>query len=164
MEIKDYLIKTNSPEETIGFGTVLGEHLEPGSVVALTGDFGSGKTCLTQGIARGLNVPGHIYVTSPSFTLINEYPGRIPLFHIDLYRLENESEWEEIGIDEVLSGEGVVVIEWAEKVCHRLPREHLLILIDTISDNSRTFKLRGHGEKIIDLVNHALAKWKAKDN
>lgn len=107
---------THTPEETIRLGVKIGENLQAGDLVLLFGDLGSGKTTLTQGIARGLGVAENEYVRSPSFTLINEYRGRIPIFHIDLYRIESASQLENLGLEEILFGEGISIVEWAEKL------------------------------------------------
>jgi len=108
------IYRTRSPEETRALGEALARRLSPGDLVALLGDLGAGKTTFVQGLARGLGVPPEVYVTSPSFTLVNEYPGRVPLFHVDLYRLSPE-ETEELGLAEMLS-RGVMVVEWAERL------------------------------------------------
>ncbi|RUM88744.1 MAG: tRNA (adenosine(37)-N6)-threonylcarbamoyltransferase complex ATPase subunit type 1 TsaE [Thermodesulfatator sp.] len=113
--------RTRSPEETQALGESLARRLSPGDLVALVGELGSGKTTFVQGLARGLGVPPEVYVTSPSFTLVNEYPGRVPLFHVDLYRLSPE-EVEDLGLSEMLF-RGVMVVEWAEKLPpHLTPR------------------------------------------
>ncbi len=107
-------IISHHPEETAALGRSLAAELRPGDVLALAGDLGAGKTRFTQGLAAGLGVEGG--VTSPTFTLVHEYPGgRLPLTHIDLYRLENPAEVLGIGLDDYLYGEGVTVIEWADK-------------------------------------------------
>ncbi len=110
---------TRNSSETFKLGKTLGEILKNGDCLALTGTLGSGKTLLTQGIARGLEVPENVYVTSPTFTLVNEYPGRIPVYHVDLYRISEEDELTELGLDELIGGQGVVIIEWAEKLPER---------------------------------------------
>ena len=107
---------THTPEETVQLGTKIGESLQSGDLVLLFGDLGAGKTTLTQGIARGLGVAEDEYVRSPSFTLINEYRGRMPVFHIDLYRIESASQLENLGLEEILFGEGTSIVEWAEKL------------------------------------------------
>ena len=113
MRSKEHHIISPAPEETFRLGAFLGKHVTNGSVIALSGELGSGKTCLAQGIARGLKVPEDLYVTSPSYTLVNEYPGRLRLFHVDLYRIENIAEIDEIGLDEIMGCDDVTVIEWA---------------------------------------------------
>ena len=119
---------TGTAEETIQLGVKIGERLQTGDLVLLFGDLGSGKTTLTQGIARGLGVAEKEYVRSPSFTLINEYRGRIPIFHIDLYRIESAPQLESLGLEEILFGEGVSVVEWAEKL---FPEDQKDFLIET---------------------------------
>jgi tRNA threonylcarbamoyladenosine biosynthesis protein TsaE len=131
---------------------LLGQHLAKGSVVALSGDLGSGKTCLTQGIARGLQVPEDFYVTSPSYSLVNDYPGRLRLFHVDLYRLERATELEEIGLDEILEADSVTVIEWADKLIGILPRERLDLRLSIVDDSTRELHLTAYGQSAVDLV------------
>jgi tRNA threonylcarbamoyladenosine biosynthesis protein TsaE len=120
--------------------------------VALSGELGSGKTCLTQGIARGLEVPEKFCVTSPSYSLVNEYPGRIRLFHVDLYRLDNMAELEEIGLDEILEADGVAVIEWADKLAGVLPRDRLDLHLSIVNDKTRELRLTAYGQSAVDLV------------
>lgn len=143
---------SHSPDETMRFGADLGRHLFPGAVIALSGDLGSGKTCLAQGIARGLDVPEDSYVTSPTYTLVNEYHGRLTLFHVDVYRLEGIADLEDIGFDEIVAGDGVTVIEWAEKIMPGLPHNHLSIVLSIIDDQSRSFEISGHGEEYRDIM------------
>ena len=92
------------PEDTLDIGRIIGETLTSGVVIALTGELGAGKTCLTQGIAKGLGISEGYYVTSPTFTLINEYPGRIPLYHMDVYRLSGSRDLEEMGMKNIFMG------------------------------------------------------------
>jgi len=115
-----------SPEQTHALGRRLGGVAHPGCVIALVGDLGVGKTVLAQGIGQGLGVPG--LVTSPSFVLMVEHlGGRLPMIHADLYRLNSEEEAEAIGYDEALRGDGVAVVEWADRLAGLLPRDHLRI-------------------------------------
>jgi len=132
---------SNSPGETLEVGRIVGEHLTGGQVVALTGELGSGKTCLTQGIARGLGISKKQYVTSPTFTLINEYPGMIPLYHMDLYRLSGPGDLEDMGYEEYFYGNGVVVIEWAEKVADILPPEALFVHLEHAGGDTRRMEI-----------------------
>lgn len=143
---------SHSPEETIRFGAQLGRQLFPGAIIALSGDLGSGKTCLVQGIARGLEVPEGLYVTSPTYTLVNEYHGRLTLFHIDVYRLEGSSDLEDIGFDDILAAGGVTVIEWAEKVLDRLPQERLSILLSILDDQHRSLEITGCGRNYRNIM------------
>jgi tRNA threonylcarbamoyladenosine biosynthesis protein TsaE len=136
---------THSPEETQKFGTRLGEIAQPGDVFLLVGKLGAGKTCLAQGIAWGLNIEE--YAASPSFVVIRELKGRLSLYHIDFYRLENLEEIAELGLDDYLYGSGVCVVEWAEKGLNLMPAEHLLIEMSYIADSERRLKLKPSGKR-----------------
>ena len=157
--MKGHHVISRSPEETVRLGTSLGKYLTNGLVVALSGELGSGKTCLTQGIARGLQVPEDLYVTSPSYTLVNEYPGRLRLFHVDLYRIGDVSEVDEIGLDEILGGDDVTVIEWAEKMIDVLPKERLSISISIVDDQTRSLHFTGCGQTAVDLIDKCLLEF-----
>ena len=136
------VLLSKSPEETFRIGRTLADGLEAGDVVALTGELGTGKTCLTQGIANGLGVPETYVVTSPTFTLINEYPGRkMDLYHLDVYRLTGCADLAEMGYDEYLSGRGVMVIEWAEKVLEAVPVDALFVVMTYLEENVRKIEL-----------------------
>jgi len=141
---------SESPEETQRFGEDLGRLAQPGDLFLLVGSLGTGKTCLTQGIAWGLGIKG--YATSPSFVVINQYRGRLPLYHIDLYRLDRIEEVIELGLDDYLYGEGVSVVEWAEKAIAVLPKEHLLIEMSFISDTSRNLDLKPSGHRYVAIL------------
>jgi tRNA threonylcarbamoyladenosine biosynthesis protein TsaE len=123
------VVTTNSPEETEGLGKDLASVLERGDVVALVGELGSGKTRFVQGIARGLDITG--YVKSPSFTIVNVYDGarggRLPLYHIDLYRIGSGGELDGLGLEEYIYGDGVSVIEWADRAFDMLPDGALVV-------------------------------------
>ncbi len=110
---------SNSPADTEAFGEQLAQRLRPGDVVAFTGTLGMGKTALTRGLARGLGFRGR--VTSPTFTIVNEYDGRIPLFHFDMYRLKTSDDLYDIGWDDYLERGGVCAVEWSERVADALP-------------------------------------------
>ena len=117
-----------SPEETYKIGKEIGEKTKPGEVYALIGDLGVGKTVFTKGFAAGLGIEEEI--TSPTFTLINEYEdGRLPFYHFDVYRIEDESEIEEIGYEEYFYGEGVTLVEWANRIENLLPKETKTVVI-----------------------------------
>jgi len=141
---------SHSPEQTQKFGVRIGELAQSGDIFLLVGELGTGKTCLTQGIARGLDIKD--YVLSPSFVIIRELYGRLPLYHIDLYRLDHIEEIEELGLDDYLYGNGVCVVEWAEKGLTALTEEHLLIQIDYLSDTGRSFYLKPGGQRYRKLV------------
>ena len=121
MENRNQIFKTASPEKTQALGEKLGKTLKRGDVIALIGDLGTGKTCLTQGIARGVGIASGEVVNSPSYILINEYNGEVPIYHIDLYRLENSEEIAELGLSEYIDGDGICIIEWAERMADALP-------------------------------------------
>ena len=129
---------SSSSGETIVFGKRLGEILEDGSVVALSGGLGAGKTCFTGGIALALGITEDI--TSPTYTIVSEYEGRLPLRHIDTYRLSGEEDFEHIGGSELLSGGGVTVVEWPEKIASFLPPGAVFITIEILADNIRLIR------------------------
>ena len=139
---------SEDPQETFCLGKVLGENLHAGDVVALVGELGAGKTCLTQGIARGLGVPECYQITSPTFTLINEYPGRFVLYHLDMYRLSGVRDLEEMGYEEYFGGNGVLVIEWAEKISAILPDETLFVSLTYLDENKREIDIYGGVNRI----------------
>jgi len=141
---------SRSQEQTQRLGTRLGELAQAGDVILLTGNLGSGKTCLTQGIAWGLGVKE--YAFSPSFVIIREYHGRLSLYHIDFYRLDRIEEIADLGLDEYLYGKGVCVVEWAEKGMAVLPEEHLLINLSYISDTERSISLEPKGKHYTQLL------------
>jgi tRNA threonylcarbamoyladenosine biosynthesis protein TsaE len=144
--------ETRSPSDTLILGEKIGRHLEAGDIVFLFGDLGAGKTTLTQGIARGLGVAKEEYVRSPTFTLVNEYRGNIPVFHVDLYRIVSCRELEDLSLEEVFSDQGVSIVEWAEKLFDPEDPSLPLIGIDqwieihiTIEEEeSRRFDLKPH--------------------
>jgi len=139
-------LATHGPEETLEVGRRLGSLLGGGDLVALVGDLGAGKTCLVQGIARGLDVPESSYVRSPSFVILNVHPGRCDLNHMDLYRIHSPAELEDLGYREIFYGEGVTVIEWADKIKGLLPEEHLRISLDFRSETERVITLESIGD------------------
>jgi tRNA threonylcarbamoyladenosine biosynthesis protein TsaE len=124
-------------KETIALGKKLGKTLKAGSVVALIGDLGSGKTVFTKGIAEALGVRHARYVNSPTFVLIKEYKGRVPLYHFDLYRLDRYSSFDELNYDEYFYGDGVTVIEWADKILKFLPKKHTKVKFSVVGESRR---------------------------
>lgn len=116
---------TESAEQTIGLGEKIGSFLRPGDVIALQGTLAAGKTTITKGIARALGITEDI--TSPTFTLISVYEGRLPLYHMDVYRLEGSADFSDLGAEEMLYGSGVCVIEWSEKIMDELPSRTIVI-------------------------------------
>ena len=132
--------KTQNPEETRELARRLAGKLTKGSVVLLYGDLGAGKTTFVQGLASGLGVPEEHYVSSPTFALINEYPGKMKLYHVDLYRLEPE-DIEDLGLPE-LASEGVMVVEWAERLPFDFPQE-IKVQFEITGDEERTIRIEG---------------------
>ena len=141
---------SHSPEQTQRLGAHIGKLALAGDTFLLVGNLGTGKTCLTQGIARGLNITE--YATSPSFVVVRELFGRLPLYHIDLYRLDRTEEVAELGLDDYLYGNGVCAVEWAERGLSVLPVEHLLIQISYLSDTERSLQLKPRGKRYLKIV------------
>ena len=157
-------------------GAALGKSAQPGDLLLLCGDLGSGKTCLTQGIARGLKVADS--VRSPTFVLATEYAGRLPLYHIDLYRLDDIREVDDLGLDDYIEGEGVCVVEWADKAMPFFPGDHLLVEFEHTpdkalssnnkalpSDRERTIRITARGVRsvrLLEQVQQLLAKKREK--
>ena len=142
------LFITTSPSATQDLGKRIGEKLSPGSVVALIGELGCGKTCFAKGLCSGLGIPKR-EVNSPSFTYVNEYKGRLPVFHADLYRAEDMVTSLEVGVlDYLLQAEsGVAVIEWAERILSLLPDSYLQVNFSVLSSKKRQLTLVGYGER-----------------
>ena len=129
-------LTTISPEETEAAGVRLGATLKSGDVVALTGELGAGKTIFVQGLARALGVG--TAATSPTFVLVNEYRGRVPVHHVDAYRTTSLAELMDLGIEEMMDGDGITVIEWAERVEPLLPARAVRVRIAGVGDEPRT--------------------------
>jgi tRNA threonylcarbamoyladenosine biosynthesis protein TsaE len=143
---------THSPEETQKIGKIVGSVAQQGSVIELTGDLGAGKTCFVQGIAQGLGTPDDCYITSPTYSIINEYPGRLDLFHADLYRISDPFELEMIGFYEKYEKEGVMAIEWPDRLESAVSNDHLHITIKPTDENSREIIFFFNGQKWENLV------------
>ncbi len=144
--MRNLILRSGSEEKTIDYGRVLGGLLDRGDVVALVGELGAGKTYLTKGLALGLGARDTKVITSPTFTIINEYSGRLPIFHLDFFRLNEYHEVEELGYEEYFYGPGVSIIEWAEKFPKILPEEHLEIKINILGENERELELTVWGD------------------
>lgn len=149
-------MRNGSPEATMALGEELGRLLKGGEVICLTGDLGAGKTHFAKGVARGLGITE--LVTSPTFTLINEYSGRLPLYHVDVYRLGGPDEAYDLGLEEYLYGDGVTLVEWPGRVEELLPADRLVIEItraDGEDENIRDIKFNpgpGYKELIESLI------------
>jgi len=138
--------ESHRARETIDLGRRIGRASSPGDVVALVGDLGSGKTRLAKGMAEGLGAASAREVTSPSFVLCREYlDGRIPFYHLDACRLKGAADLEAIGSDEILSGDGLSAVEWADRAAGALPADHLEIRLDVTGETTRRLTLTPHG-------------------
>ena len=152
-------ITSASVEKTQALGARLGQVVRAGDVIALQGDLGAGKTNFVQGLAHGMDITEE--VNSPTFILANEYhSGRLPLYHIDAYRVADAAEAEGFGLDDYLNGEGVTVIEWAERVRDALPRDVLWIELEYVSENERSLRITANETRAASL----LAQWQAQEN
>lgn len=153
MAEKHLRITTHSVTETRKLGQALGAEIHQAAIISLTGDLGSGKTAFVQGLARGLGVPEEYHVTSPTFTLINEYPARRALCHVDLYRLDGIGDLEDIGLDDLLQQQTVVAIEWADKLAAGMLTEYLAMSFEIIDDQRRRIRLHAYGQNEVNLLN-----------
>lgn len=145
--------ETRSPEETAALGRALGRRLTQGLVLLLCGDLGSGKTAFAQGLARGLEVPASYPVTSPTYTLVNEYPGRLPFYHVDLYRLTTPVDPDEIGLPDLFAEDAVVAVEWAQRL-HPADRPtcRLDCFFEVTGDARRSIRAIAYGLDPVDLL------------
>jgi tRNA threonylcarbamoyladenosine biosynthesis protein TsaE len=131
-----------TPEETAAAGEALGRTLGPADVVAIYGELGAGKTCFTQGVVRGLDV--EVRATSPTFVLVNEYRGRLPVHHVDAYRTASVGELLDLGLLDLLGGDGVTIVEWADKADPVLPARTVRVRIEGLGDEPRTILVEDH--------------------
>ncbi len=138
------IVVSKSPEDTQALGRRLGARLGPGDVVACMGPLGAGKTCFLQGLARGLGVTAD--VTSPTFVLVNQYHGRLPVYHVDAYRTGSLTELVDIGLEEMLHGPGVTVVEWADKLLPLLSPRTIMVTLAGLGDEPRQIEIVGPGE------------------
>lgn len=143
--------KTYSEEETINLGKAIGSKLKKGDVIAMQGTLAAGKTTITKGIALALNIPDTI--TSPTFCLISEYQGSMPLYHMDVYRLEGSDDFINLGTDDMIYGDGVSIIEWSEKIMDELPDRTIILKITPEQDNSRIITITNWNNDPIDFNN-----------
>lgn len=130
---------TNNTEETIELGKKIGKYLRKGDVIAMQGTLAAGKTTITKGIAQSLDISETI--TSPTFCLISEYEGKMPLYHMDVYRLDNEEDFANLGTEDMIYGNGVSIIEWSEKIMNELPKKTIILKIEPQEDGSRIITL-----------------------
>ncbi|MBS4193240.1 tRNA (adenosine(37)-N6)-threonylcarbamoyltransferase complex ATPase subunit type 1 TsaE [Bacillus sp. FJAT-49705] len=150
--MKPFEFSSSKPEETIEFSKSLARLLKAGDVIALEGDLGAGKTTFTKGLALGLEIKKN--VNSPTFTIIKEYQGRLPLYHMDVYRVEDS--FEDLGFDEYFDGNGVTVVEWAHLIAEQLPEELLTIYLYLGENGSRRLVLEPKGQRYEELCKEIL--------
>ena len=143
---------TKSVEETVGLGRRLGEILQPGDVVALNGELGAGKTYFVKGIAGGLGVTDTREVRSPTFVLVSEYEGRLRLYHVDAYRLKGADDLETLGSRDFVFGEGVTVVEWADRVEGSLPAERLTVRLEHVDATTRRMNFEARGARASEIL------------
>ncbi|HLO26289.1 MAG TPA: tRNA (adenosine(37)-N6)-threonylcarbamoyltransferase complex ATPase subunit type 1 TsaE [Geobacteraceae bacterium] len=147
-------IITRSVDATVALGESLGKLLSAGDFIALTGELGSGKTHFVRGVAGGLDVDPAVRVTSPTFTLMNPYSGRLPLYHFDLYRLAGGQDVADLGFEEYFYGTGVCIVEWAERLGDLLPVERLSVTFDYLDEDVRSIVLEPCGARYRELLAH----------
>lgn len=135
--MKNHSLLFETADKTALFGVHLGKVLKKGDVICLDGDLGAGKTTLTQSVAIGLDVKDDVYVSSPSFAILHEYPGRLPVYHMDFYRLQDYTEVEDLGFDEYFYGLGVCIVEWSLRAAEILPAESLFLTLEIIGVDKR---------------------------
>lgn len=143
---------TTSDQETINLGRKLGAGLREGDVIAMSGELGSGKTWFTKGVAFGLGVPEESIITSPSFAFVNKYTGRCPLFHMDIYRLGEISDFLSAGLDEYFYENGVVVLEWADRWPRILPEWSLKVKFEIVDDQTRSITFSGDHSRALEII------------
>ena len=150
--LADLDIVSHGAEQTRRLGAHLGKLLLPGDLVLLEGEFGTGKTTFTQGVARGLGIDSR-YVNSPTFTLINEYKaGKVRLAHVDLYRLENQEQIATLGLDDYLEGPYITIVEWPEGATPWLPPDRLTVKFQHLNETKRTVRFFAHGPRYRSLI------------
>jgi tRNA threonylcarbamoyladenosine biosynthesis protein TsaE len=142
-----YSVLSRNTLETLALGERLGRLLLPGDFVALVGDLGSGKTHFVQGIALGLGVPSDVCVSSPSYTLLNEYAGRMPLYHFDLYRLQGDADIRDLGFEEYFYGRGACVVEWADRLSSEMPEDNLMVTFTHEGETQRGIAFHPAGSR-----------------
>jgi tRNA threonylcarbamoyladenosine biosynthesis protein TsaE len=156
-----YALSTHSAEETRHLGYLFGQHLKSGSVLRLVGELGCGKTCFVQGLAKGLDVPDAYPVTSPTYALMHDFPGRIPLVHVDLYRIHGEADADSIGLWEVVNEPVIVAVEWADRLdVDYWPESSIEIRFAPREDDSRSIVLNACGLQMVNLIQEIGTLWK----
>lgn len=143
---------SGSCEDTKSLGEKIGRMLHSKFIICLSGELGSGKTSFVQGLATGLDVPGKYYITSPTYSIIHEYPGRLALFHIDLYRIREKEEIYETGLYEILDRTGIFAIEWPNLLTEALPSDYMMIDFQIEGDHTRKIGITARGAKAEEVI------------
>jgi len=152
LNASEYHITTGSPEETRALGRALAGRLRGGEILGLSGDLGSGKTCFVHGLAEGLEVGGNSWVRSPTFTLINEYEGRLPVVHVDLFRVAPGPEMEDLHLEEYFASGSVCVVEWFERLDAAGAQEFMGVHFRYVDEERRALRFAAHGRRYGELV------------
>ncbi len=145
-------VVTRNEAETCALGQKLGELLSPGDFVALYGDLGAGKTRFAQGVARGVGVDPDIHITSPTYTILNEYKGNYPFYHFDLYRLGGDTDIEELGFEEYFHGDGVCLVEWADRLVSGFPDRYLKVFFQLEAGDTRHIEFEWSGDRYAEIM------------
>lgn len=153
-----WTVESPDAVETERFGVLLGKLANPDLVIGLTGNLGAGKTCFIRGLAKGLGVPVETPVTSPTYVLVHEYEGRLPLYHFDAYRLQDPAQFAALGSDEYFYAGGVCVVEWADRVAEHLPAERVHVGIEHTGPTRRTFTVEATGNGVVAIA----SQWQAR--
>jgi tRNA threonylcarbamoyladenosine biosynthesis protein TsaE len=141
-----------APERTLALAEAIGRNARAGDLIALVGELGSGKTLFVGGLARGMGVEPAAHVSSPTFTIMHRYTGRLPLYHIDLYRLDAAADLHEVGLEEYLEGDGVAAVEWADHGWEILPKERLVVRLRPTGATTRAIELQADGDRYRILI------------
>ncbi len=152
LKTENFSVLSRSAAQTRNWGKRLGRLLQGGEIIGLTGELGAGKSCFTRGLAEGLEVDQGTWIRSPTFTLINEYQGRLTIYHIDLYRIEREAELEELALRDYFFSAGVSVVEWFERLPPREVEEYLHLNIAYGQRNGRNLTFTAHGERYEEIL------------
>lgn len=140
-------LTSGSPGETERLGAIIGSLLRPGSFLALKGDLGGGKTCLTRGVVASLAPQSSALVSSPTYAIMNSYPGNTPVYHFDFYRLTGDDDIADLGFEEFFYGDGVCVVEWSERLVELLPSDVLILLFEYSGEDQRLITITSSGQK-----------------
>lgn len=159
--MSDLQITTNSPGETEQLGSTLGSLLSTGSFLALRGDLGGGKTCLARGVVTSLAPQSTHLVASPTYAIMNCYPGSVPVYHFDFYRLNGDDDIAELGFEEYFYGDGVCIVEWSERLVELMPSDVLTLLFEYSGGDQRLITITSSGLKS-DVVLEQLSGWLLK--